>query len=129
MVVGRLHFPHSTENAPYEASHRLHPTRRQARPQAADGRGDGRDTSAGRRILQGAREGARRDLGRTRPGLEVRVSTGAVPLIESQRDLEALFARLGSAPLLAVDTEAASFHRFIDRVYLLQISSRDETAV
>ena len=35
----------------------------------------------------------------------------------------------GGAPLLAVDTEAASFHRFTDRVYLLQISSRDETAV
>jgi ribonuclease D len=57
------------------------------------------------------------------------VSAASVPLIESQADLEALFARLRSAPLLAVDTEAASFHRFIDRVYLLQISSRDETAV
>jgi ribonuclease D len=51
------------------------------------------------------------------------------PLIQSQPELEALFARLRGAPLLAVDTEAASFHRFIDRVYLLQISSRDETAV
>ena len=51
------------------------------------------------------------------------------PLVQSQPELEALFARLRSAPLLAVDTEAASFHRFIDRVYLLQISSRDETAV
>ena len=57
------------------------------------------------------------------------MSAAVVPLIESQTDLEALFARLRSAPLLAVDTEAASFHRFIDRVYLLQISSRDETAV
>ena len=57
------------------------------------------------------------------------MSADGVPLIESQPDLEALFARLRSAPLLAVDTEAASFHRFIDRVYLLQISSRDETAV
>jgi ribonuclease D len=56
------------------------------------------------------------------------VSAG-VPLIESQADLEKLFARLRSAPLLAVDTEAASFHRFNDRVYLLQISSRDETAI
>ena len=28
-----------------------------------------------------------------------------------------------------MDTEAASFHRYTDRVYLLQISSRDETAV
>jgi ribonuclease D len=52
-----------------------------------------------------------------------------VPLIQSQAALDALFARLAGAPLLAVDTEAASFHRFIDRVYLLQISSRDETAV
>jgi ribonuclease D len=55
--------------------------------------------------------------------------SGAVPLIQSQAELEALFARLRGAPLLAVDTEAASFHRFADRVYLLQISSRDETAV
>jgi ribonuclease D len=52
-----------------------------------------------------------------------------VPLIDSQADLEALFARLRNAPLLAVDTEAASFHRSNDRVYLLQISSRDETAI
>lgn len=55
--------------------------------------------------------------------------SAGVPLIESQADLETLFARLRSAPLLAVDTEAASFHRFNDRVYLLQISSRDETAI
>lgn len=55
--------------------------------------------------------------------------TPVVPLIQSQAELEALFARLRGAPLLAVDTEAASFHRFLDRVYLLQISSRDETAV
>ncbi len=55
--------------------------------------------------------------------------TPVVPLIQSQAELEALFARLRGTPLLAVDTEAASFHRFLDRVYLLQISSRDETAV
>jgi hypothetical protein len=34
-----------------------------------------------------------------------------VPLIQSQADLEALFARLRREPLLALDTEAASFHR------------------
>jgi ribonuclease D len=56
------------------------------------------------------------------------VSPG-VALIQSQAELEALFTRLHGAPLLAVDTEAASFHRFTDRVYLLQISSREETAV
>jgi ribonuclease D len=56
------------------------------------------------------------------------VSRG-VPLIQSQPELEALFVRLKGEPLLAVDTEAASFHRYSDRVYLLQVSSRGETAV
>ncbi|HTR79635.1 MAG TPA: HRDC domain-containing protein [Gemmatimonadaceae bacterium] len=31
--------------------------------------------------------------------------------------------------LIAIDTEGASFHRFVDRIYLLQISTRDRTAV
>jgi ribonuclease D len=52
-----------------------------------------------------------------------------VPLIQSQAGLAALFQRLRGEPLLAVDTEAASFHRYTDRVYLLQVSSRGETAV
>ena len=50
-------------------------------------------------------------------------------LIETASDLEALIARLSREPLLAVDTEAASFHRYRDRVYLFQISSRTETAI
>ena len=50
-------------------------------------------------------------------------------LIETQADLDRLFKRLKTEPLLAVDTEAASFHRHKDRVYLLQLSSRSETAV
>jgi ribonuclease D len=52
-----------------------------------------------------------------------------IRLIQSQDDLEGLFQRLRAEPLLAVDTEAASFHRYRDRVYLLQLSSRQETAV
>jgi ribonuclease D len=55
--------------------------------------------------------------------------TDPVPLIQSQTELETLFARLAREPLLAIDTEAASFHRFVDRVYLLQVSSRRETAI
>jgi ribonuclease D len=50
-------------------------------------------------------------------------------LIQTQADLERFFQRLKDQPLVAVDTEAASFHRFKDRVYLLQLSSREETAV
>lgn len=52
-----------------------------------------------------------------------------VRLIASQAGLEQLFQRFEGEPLLAVDTEAASFHRFHDRIYLLQLSSRQETAV
>ena len=50
-------------------------------------------------------------------------------LIRTGAELAALARRLRSEPLLAVDTEAASFHRYLDRVYLLQVSSREETAV
>jgi ribonuclease D len=50
-------------------------------------------------------------------------------LIQTQADLERFFQRLKDQALVAVDTEAASFHRFKDRVYLLQVSSRQETAV
>jgi ribonuclease D len=49
--------------------------------------------------------------------------------IATEAELAALADRLRAEPLLAVDTEAASFHRYLDRVYLLQISSREETAV
>jgi ribonuclease D len=52
-----------------------------------------------------------------------------IRLIHTQVELERLFERLKAEPLIALDTEAASFHRFRDRVYLLQLSSRQETAV
>ncbi len=40
-----------------------------------------------------------------------------------------LFAELSGEALVAVDTEAASFHRYHDRIYLVQVSSRTRTAV
>jgi ribonuclease D len=49
------------------------------------------------------------------------------PLISDPTTFRALLARLESEPLVALDTEAASFHRYRDRVYLLQLSSRNET--
>ncbi|HUE96099.1 MAG TPA: ribonuclease D [Longimicrobiaceae bacterium] len=45
---------------------------------------------------------------------------------------EALFSaigRLASAPVLGVDTEAAGYHRYHDRISLIQISSRDENVL
>ena len=56
-------------------------------------------------------------------------SPSGVEVIADQTAFDALLADLAREPLLAVDTEAASFHRFEDRVYLLQISSRERTAV
>lgn len=57
------------------------------------------------------------------------MSTVTPRLIASASDWSALLDDLAHEPLLGLDTEAASFHRFRDRVYLLQISSRSITAV
>lgn len=48
-------------------------------------------------------------------------------LIHSDADLAALMKRLRSEPVLALDTEASSFHRYHERLCLLQLSSRDTT--
>jgi ribonuclease D len=49
--------------------------------------------------------------------------------VDNARELTALVKRVASEPLIAVDTEAASFHRYIDRIYLIQLSTRTETAI
>ncbi len=38
-------------------------------------------------------------------------------------------AEIRKTPILALDTEGASFHRFVDRIYLLQLSTRHRHAV
>ena len=38
-------------------------------------------------------------------------------------------AALSTTKELALDTEGASFHRYVDRIYLLQVSSLDRTAI
>lgn len=50
-------------------------------------------------------------------------------LVESQAEFEELLPGLVRGGLLAIDTEAASFHRYHDRIYLIQLSSRDTTVV
>jgi ribonuclease D len=49
--------------------------------------------------------------------------------VSTPRELGALAKRVADEPLIAVDTEAASFHRFVDRIYLIQLSTREETAI
>jgi ribonuclease D len=43
--------------------------------------------------------------------------------------LAELIAALRREPRIAVDTEAASFHRYRDRIYLIQVSTADRTAL
>ena len=50
-------------------------------------------------------------------------------LVTDTPALQALAERLGRARRVALDTEAASFHRYVDRVYLIQASVDDESAL
>lgn len=43
--------------------------------------------------------------------------------------LAALSARTTRPTIIAVDTEGASFHRFVDRIYLLQLSTRERSVI
>jgi ribonuclease D len=55
------------------------------------------------------------------------VNTPVLHLIQDSGEFAALLRRLRGEPLVALDTEAASFHRYRDRVYLVQLSTRTET--
>lgn len=50
-------------------------------------------------------------------------------LVREPAALRALAQRLARATRVALDTESASFHRYVDRVYLLQVSTDRETAL
>jgi ribonuclease D len=56
-------------------------------------------------------------------------SADQVHLIATDKALAAWLAKAKDATLLAIDTEAASFHRYEDKVYLVQLSTREATAV
>lgn len=55
--------------------------------------------------------------------------TASWSYVDTAQQLAALAAGLRRAPRLGVDTEAASFHRYRDRIYLLQVSSATQTAL
>jgi len=50
-------------------------------------------------------------------------------LVESQAAFDEVIAAVSREPVVAIDTEAASFHRYHDRVYLIQLSDRKQTWV
>jgi len=43
--------------------------------------------------------------------------------------VDGFLASIANTRTLALDTEGASFHRFVDRIYLLQLSTREQTAI
>jgi ribonuclease D len=49
--------------------------------------------------------------------------------LDTAEDTSRFLASIADTDLLALDTEGASFHRFVDRIYLLQLSTRERTAV
>ena len=51
----------------------------------------------------------------------------AAPLVATPEGLTRLLRALDGEPILAVDTEAASFHRYHDRIYLIQVSTAAST--
>ncbi len=58
-----------------------------------------------------------------------RSTTSAATYLDTDAAVERWLASIRKAPVLALDTEGASFHRFVDRIYLLQLSTRDQHAI
>src|SRR5258705_5663061 len=49
--------------------------------------------------------------------------------LDKPEAVERFLAEISNIKELALDTEGASFHRFLDRIYLLQLSTRDRSAI
>jgi ribonuclease D len=49
--------------------------------------------------------------------------------LDTQHAVNRFLSSIARTDAIALDTEGASFHRFVDRIYLLQLSTRDKTAI
>lgn len=58
-----------------------------------------------------------------------KTSTSAPDYLETAAAVERFVASIKGATTLAVDTEGASFHRYHDRIYLLQLSTPESHAI
>jgi ribonuclease D len=53
-------------------------------------------------------------------------SIAAAPAyLDTASAVERFVGSIGQVPTLAIDTEGASFHRYHDRIYLLQVSTAE----
>src|SRR5882672_872611 len=55
--------------------------------------------------------------------------TESVPYLDQISEVDRFLNEISNVQELALDTEGASFHRFLDRIYLLQISTRERSAI
>jgi ribonuclease D len=58
-----------------------------------------------------------------------RANAASFEYLDTVADVEQFTSEIAATREIALDTEGASFHRFVDRVYLLQLSTRDRHAV
>lgn len=58
-----------------------------------------------------------------------RTASPAATYLDTDEAVGSWLASVRRTPILALDTEGASFHRFVDQIYLLQLSTRDAHAV
>ncbi|HET9798054.1 MAG TPA: ribonuclease D [Gemmatimonadaceae bacterium] len=58
-----------------------------------------------------------------------RANAASFVYLDTVTSVERFTSLIADAREIALDTEGASFHRFVDRVYLLQLSTRDRHAV
>jgi ribonuclease D len=57
-------------------------------------------------------------------------SRGHTPAyLDSNEDVSRFIGEIDGVRAIALDTEGASFHRFVDRIYLLQLSTRERSAI
>ena len=55
--------------------------------------------------------------------------TGPPEYLDTNDAIASFFTRVGTVPRVAIDTEGASFHKFVDRIYLIQLSTADRHAI
>ena len=55
--------------------------------------------------------------------------TGQPEYLDTDDAIASFFSRVGPIPRIAIDTEGASFHKFVDRIYLIQLSTADRHAI
>src|ERR687885_911599 len=56
-------------------------------------------------------------------------STHTPAYLDTPAAVDEFLDAIAGTDILALDTEGASFHRYVDRIYLLQLSTRERTAV